>query len=701
MTGESGNLAVDVGILGYGVATLGYLLIALLVLFAWRASVSKWLFLAACLASVLWSLGAAAPEIAGVVQEWRGFLAPLRTSLWAGLLLAILSSAREGEGRRLTIVTATVLALIPAIHLLIIVFPLVPNEQLVLLLLLPNIAGPVIGLILIESTLRSCDEEQRWRLKFLFLGLGLLFAFDLFLYAQILILGIYSPEIQLSRSLVQVLALPFLTVFTLRNAFTERPIQLSHSAALHSTAFIASGGYLVLMTLGALFIHRYAGEWRTAAQVVFLAGAFAVLFLVLASGAARAKAKVLIGRHIFRSKYDFRAEWRKFTATLSGEERGIPFEMRVIKALADIVESTGGELWAKQGQTFRMLSTWNFGSLTDDRSLYPKLFRRYMLAPDIIDIDAVRYDLGATASEFKESRSFLRSWVLIPLSHRGEVVAWVVLGRPRAKRQLDGEDRELLSLAASQAASHLAEHQAMEALAETREFERFSRQYAFVVHDMKNLVSQLSLLLGNFHRHKDKPEFLEDMMETVGDAVGRMQDLIDRINAFKGEGGGSGKDRLVDLADLLKSEAAMGDAVPSHELEVAERAAEARVKADPERLRHVIAHLIGNAREAAGADGEVTVSLDLDEPFAVLEVSDNGPGMDVEFIQTKLFKPFRSTKSDGLGVGAFQCLDFAREAGGDLRVISSPGSGTTMRLLLPLAGEAGAEEPIRVAGQGR
>jgi len=701
VTGESGNLAVDIGILGYGVATLGYLLIALLVLFAWRASVSKWLFLAACLVSVLWSLGAAAPEIAGVVQEWRGFLAPLRTSLWAGLLLAILSSAREGEGQRLTIVTATVLALIPAIHLLIIVFPLVPNEQLVLLLLLPNIAGPVIGLILIESTLRSCDEEQRWRLKFLFLGLGLLFAFDLFLYAQILILGIYSPEIQLSRSLVQVLALPFLTVFALRNAFTERPIQLSHSAALHSTAFIASGGYLVLMTLGALFIHRYAGEWRTAAQVVFLAGAFAVLFLVLASGAARAKAKVLIGRHIFRSKYDFRAEWRKFTATLSGEERGVPLEMRVIKALADIVESTGGELWAKQGQTFRLLSTWNFGPVTDDRSLYPKMFRRHMLTPDIVDVDAVRRELGASAAEPRESRSVLRSWILIPLSHRGEVVAWVVLGRPRAKHQLDGEDRELLSLAASQAASHLAEHQAMEALAETREFERFSRQYAFVVHDMKNLVSQLSLLLGNFHRHKDKPEFLEDMMETVGEAVGRMQDLIERINAFKGGGVGSGKVQFVDLASFLTSEAALGDALPSYELEIAGRASQARVKADAERLRHVIAHLIGNAWEAAGTDGEVTVSLDLDEPFAVLEISDNGPGMDVEFIRTKLFKPFRSTKSDGMGVGAFQCLDFAREAGGDLRVISSPGSGTTMRLLLPLAGEAGAEEPIRVVGQGR
>ena len=700
MTGESGNLAIDISVLGYGLATLGYLLIGLLVLFAWRASASKWLFLAACLVSVLWSLGAAAPEITGPVQEWRGFLVPLRTSLWAGLLLAILSSAREGEGRHLTIVTATALALIPAIHLIVSVLPLVPNEQLVLLLLLPNIAGPVIGLILIESTLRSCDEEQRWRLKFLFLGLGLLFAFDLFLYAQILILGIYSPEIQLSRSLVQVLALPFLAVFALRNAFTERPIQLSHSAALHSTAFIASGGYLVLMTLGALFIHRYAGEWRTAAQVVFFAGAFAVLFLVLASGAARAKAKVVIGRHIFRSKYDFRAEWRKFTATLSGEERGVPLEMRVIKALADIVESTGGELWAKQGQTFRLLSTWNFGPVTDDRSLYPKMFRRHMLTPDIVDVDAVRRQLDASAVEQRESRSVLRSWILVPLSHRGEVVAWVVLGRPRAKRQLDAEDRELLSLAASQAASHLAEHQAMEALAETREFERFSRQYAFVVHDMKNLVSQLSLLLGNFHRHKDKPEFLEDMMETVGEAVGRMQDLIQRINAFKDGASGSGKDQFVDLARFLRSEAALGEALPSYELEIAERASQARVKADVERLRHVIAHLIGNAREAAGAEGEVTVSLDLDEPFAVLEISDNGPGMDVEFIRTKLFKPFRSTKSDGLGVGAFQCLDFARETGGDLRVISSPGSGTTMRLLLPLAGVAGAEEPIRAVGQG-
>ncbi len=688
MPEESVSLPTMISAIGYALSAIGFVGIALLVLFGWRRSISKWLFLAACLVSAVWSLGAVTPVLTGVAAEWRVLLSPLRTSLWAGLLLSILASAHLRQRRGLILATGVALVVIPLVCLLSRVFPGLPEEQQLLLLLLPSIAGPVIGLILIESILRSCDEDQRWRLKFLFLGLGMLFAFDLFLYAQVLIFGIFTPEIQLSRSLVQLLAVPFLALFGVRNAFSERPIQLSHSAALHSTAFIASGGYLVLMTLGALVIHRYGGEWRTAGQVVFLAGAFAVLFLVLSSGAARAKAKVIIGRHVFRAKYDFRAEWRKFTTTLSGEERGTPIEMRLIKALADMVECTGGELWVKQGQSFRMLSTWNFGPVTDDRKIYPELFRLQADSLEAVEVERLREGALEAAPLSQSVLADLRSWLLIPLRLRGEAIAWVVLARPRAKRELDWEDKELLSLAASQAASYLAEHQAMEALTETREFERFSRQYAFVVHDIKNLVSQLSLLLGNFQRHRDKPEFLDDMMETVGEAVGRMQRLIDRINAFKGEGGAVGGDQIVSLAALLQAEVGEDDSALGDVLEVAERAADARVSADADRLRHVIAHLIANAREAAGANGEVTVSLDLDEPYVVLEVSDNGPGMDVDFIRTKLFKPFRSTKSSGLGVGAFQCRDFAREAGGDLRVISSPGSGTTMRLLLPQAGAA-------------
>jgi signal transduction histidine kinase len=113
-----------------------------------------------------------------------------------------------------------------------------------------------------------------------------------------------------------------------------------------------------------------------------------------------------------------------------------------------------------------------------------------------------------------------------------------------------------------------------------------------------------------------------------------------------------------------------------------------QVQADSRRVDAILRHLFQNAVESTGTDGKIVIGLRQERGAAVIEVRDSGGGMDLEFIRSELFRPFRSTKRGGMGIGAFQCRTYARELGGDLEAISSVGAGTTMRVTLPLLREA-------------
>src|SRR5690606_3473343 len=95
------------------------------------------------------------------------------------------------------------------------------------------------------------------------------------------------------------------------------------------------------------------------------------------------------------------------------------------------------------------------------------------------------------------------------------LVGAVLLARPEIGRQLDWEDFDLLRIVGRQVASYLAEAQSQEALSEARRFDEFNRRFAFIMHDIKNLVSQLSLVARNAERHADNPEFRVDMVATL------------------------------------------------------------------------------------------------------------------------------------------------------------------------------------------
>jgi len=275
-----------------------------------------------------------------------------------------------------------------------------------------------------------------------------------------------------------------------------------------------------------------------------------------------------------------------------------------------------------------------------------------------------------------------RAWVVVPLLHHDQLTGFVVLTRSRAaNRDLNWEDCDLLKTIGQQAATFLAQEDADEALGRAQQFETFNRLSAFVLHDLKNIIGQLSMLARNAHRNKDNPAFMADAVQTLDHSVARMNHLMAQLRG----GVQAGKAEQVDLAELVREVAeTRTDRSPHPALEIP--AEPLNLHADRARLGAVIGHVVQNAREATPDAGEVRLRLDRDGGDAVLDVVDSGEGMSPGFIRERLFKPFDTSKgSTGMGIGAFEAREYARELGGDVEVASTPGEGTRFRFRLPMA----------------
>jgi putative PEP-CTERM system histidine kinase len=282
--------------------------------------------------------------------------------------------------------------------------------------------------------------------------------------------------------------------------------------------------------------------------------------------------------------------------------------------------------------------------------------------------------------------------VIVPLPSESQLLGFVVLARPRAAIEVGWEVRDLLKTAARQAASYLGQLQATEALLEARKFDAFNRMSAFVVHDLKNLVAQLSLMLSNAERHRDNPEFQRDMLSTVEHVVERMNRLMLQLRAGAAPVENA---RPVDLAVLVRRVCA------------AKAGSESRIELDltagvttvghEDRLEHVIGHLVQNAIDATAGGGRVSVRLHRNDGAAIVEVADTGIGMSREFVRDRLFKPFQTTKPEGMGIGVYESSQYVAALGGQMTIDSEPGRGTRVRVLLP-KGEGRLAPTAPVAG---
>lgn len=541
----------------------------------------------------------------------------------------------------------------------------------------------VLGLMLIEQLFRNVSEDSRWNIKPLCLGLGGIFVFDLYLYSDALMFNHIDADAFAVRGFVNTLVIPLLVMSTLRSRDWTSKIRLSQKVAFHSATLLIAGVYLLFMAGIGYYVRYFGGEWGRALQLgMFFAGLMGLGFLVI-SGSMRAKLRVLVGKHFFSYRYDYREEWLKFTQTLSAQDSPKAMGQQVIRGLANMVESPGGGLWLLEpGQSsFTQAARWNIPAEESAEDFNSPLVQFLMTSGWVINLEEFRCYPGRYGQLDIPTwiSNIPNAWLVIPLMVGNEITGFVILASSRTQLDVNWEVNDLLRTAGCQAAGFLAKMQATEALLEARKFDAFNKMSAFVVHDLKNIVTQLSLMLRNAERHQNNPEFQQDMLMTVEHSVERMRQLMMQLREGATPPGTPCGVNLPDVIERIQR----GKINQGHsfDLRIVERLI---TRGHEERLERVIGHLVQNALDATDPAGKVWVSLERRGDRAAIEVGDTGHGMTQEFIRNRLFKPFQSTKQAGMGIGAYESAQYIKELGGEMLVDSEENQGTRITMILPL-----------------
>ena len=687
-----------VSLLSYGLGARLFLALTALLAIGWRGRVEGGLLLAASGLTTAWLLLLAAQAFFGAEPgPGAQALETLRTVAWLAFLTRLLGYRGAGAPTRglprlalglYGLGALTLLATLAEPLLRVLGLPGtlgLPGHALENLLLAGHVLLPVGGLLLVEQLYRNTPVDRRWAIKFLCLGLGGIFAYDFYLYADALLFHRVDPAIWTARGAIYALVVPLLAVAVKRNAQWSVSIFASKTIVFHSATLVGAGAYLLIMAAAGYYIRAHGGEWGTTLQAVFLFGAAVLLALLLFSGAARARLKLFLNRHFFEYKYDYREEWLRLIHTLAGARTGQELRENAIQAVAAIVESTGGILWLRdETETFRPVARNHLPDPGDVREPASGSLARFLETRElVVDLTECAREpelyAGLVVPEWLAGMP--RAWLVVPLLQGPSLLGFIVLSESRAHFTFNWEDTDLLKTVGRQVASYLALMRATEQLADARQFETFNRVSAFVVHDLKNLVAQLSLVVSNSKRHLQNPAFVEDAIRTVDNAVAKMNRMLEQLRRNRLQWKPA---QSVDVAEVLAEVAKVrSGAAPVPRVEV--RAEALRVLADRDRLAAVLGHLVQNAQEATGKGGHVTLRLVREADAAVIEVEDDGVGMDAEFVRERLFKPFDTTKGNaGMGVGAYEAREFVRAHGGTIDVRSAPGEGTTFRLRFPL-----------------
>ena len=561
-----------------------------------------------------------------------------------------------------------------------------------------NVLGLIISagsLVLVHNLYGQASPDSRWGIRLPMIALAAMWVYDLHLYTTAYLTRSAVEDLFAMRGAILAMLVPVFALASRRNANWK--MQISRAATFQSISVIAILAYLVLMMSATQVLEVVEAEWVRVGQIGLIFAMTIAALIFLPSGRARAWLQVMLAKHFFEHRYDYREEWLRFTRTMAlGGEDAAPLVERVAKALADVAGSPAALLLLVDEQ-YRMnpAAGWNWDMDVGHGAPSDYGLVRYLEETGrVVDFDALAAG-SATGERPVPVPEWMASggaaWAGVPLLHFDHLVGFVILQHPLVRRPLDWEDFDLFRTAGTQAASYLAEARGQEALANSQRFDEFNRRFAFIMHDIKNLVSQLSLVARNAERHADNPEFRADMVATLQSSVRKMNDLLARLG--RGNNAESEELRPVPLQPLVT---ALADAKRRvHPVEAFGDSGTVAM-ADPLRLEQALAHLIQNAIDASDPSDTVRICYGERGEDVVIEVIDSGTGMSAEFIRTRLFQPFSSTKDAGFGIGAFEARSMVQAMGGRLEVESREGEGSRFTIFLSAA-EADSIELERVS----
>jgi putative PEP-CTERM system histidine kinase len=622
----------------------------------------------------------------------NGFAESARNLVWIGLLYS-LSAAGEERQHGVRLVYGAVAAVIGMQLIAQLLGLFQPSDVVARTNLILDITAAAGALVLVHNLYGQAAPSSRSHIRLAMLGLAWLWGYDLNLYTLAYLGAPSAAGLAEWRGVAVALTAPLFALGA-RDESGWR-IRLSRAATFQSLSLLAICAYFALMAIVATALRGSGFDWSGALMIGVLAVMTVGAMAVIPSARARGWLKVKLAKHLFEHRYDYRTEWLRFTGTLgrAGPDAA-PLSERIVQAFADVVDAPGGMLLVSEGERgLTVAATWNWPSAAppaDQLENCAAFWAGVEASGRILEFEGLRSGWAKADDKALPTPPWMIAdktvWAGVPLIHNERMVGLVILAAPEFRRALDWEDFDLLRTAGNQAASSLAEAFGQEALVNAQRFEEFNRRFAFILHDIKNLVSQLSLLARNAERHADNPEFRDDMVGTLQSSVGKMRDLLARLSP--------------------RSPAAVQNVEPQPLLPILSGAIAAKRRerevtllgdagqwaaVDAGALEQALGHLLQNALEASTEDEPVTVRVNAAGPSVTVAITDQGCGMDGDFVRNSLFQPFASTKAGGFGIGAFEARSLVAAMGGRISVDSRPDKGTTFTILLPAAEPEGQD----------
>ncbi|HZF26400.1 MAG TPA: XrtA/PEP-CTERM system histidine kinase PrsK, partial [Steroidobacteraceae bacterium] len=643
--------------LGYTLASVGFAAFALLQMTVWRSRTHGSLLLPTALVTSVWAAVLALQAARGVVPLNVIFVAEiLRDGMWLTFLMRVLYTfgARSAPRWLVVVVYGSIGVVLLAGLVLGVAHDLAAAVESAGAVLIPGaLLLSLIGFVLVEQVYRNTRASHEWSIKFLWIGAGAIIVYDFCLYSTALLFRAIPAAMWDARGAANALCLLLLFLGVSRTTSWAPQVFMSRRPALYTLSFIAAGLYMLAMAVAGYYVRVFGGTWGGAGQLLFLFGAVLLLVIVLFSGQARAQFRVFLAKHFSPYRYDYRSEWLRITRTLA-EASDSTLAQRVVRALAQVVHSDAGGIWIANEDGIFVPSGGDLAGPDKPVESEGSEFLRFITEREwVTDLDARRRRTTRDPPDLPVPDWLVqveRAWLVVPLLQQERLVAFVAIARPLAPLDLGWEDLDLLRTVGRQAASYIALEQAARKLAQSQQFEAYNRFAAFMMHDLKNLIAQQTLVVENAARHRGNPQFFDDAISTVENSVKRMSRLLEQLR----RGDAVGQARRVNLSDLCRETVRRcGDRQPAPVL--ISKPPDVDVIVSAERLALVLEHVIRNAQDATPPDGSVQVELRRTAERAEIQVLDNGTGMDDAFIRQRLFRPFNTTKgSQGMGIGAFQ-----------------------------------------------
>jgi putative PEP-CTERM system histidine kinase len=669
---------------GHEAAFAAYAIFAVIVAFRSSRTLHAALFLIVMLATAVWAQSFVAVFL-GYAPDWlESVMSAVRDAAWIALALALMQRHASDTTyfRALAAMAVSLVALQVVLSL---------NDWIVgrfagvrIDVTLVRVTITILGFVIVENVMRNSSRAELWALKHWAIGFSAVLLFQLLSRIPEFLTHRPDVSIAVASPLVYIVALPFFVVSSTRLPQLKVRVHSSRTFIFHSTTLVAVGIMLQGIALAAWYVRTYGGSNGTALALIVAFGGVAVVAALVVSSGVRSRFRQFINENFFSLKYDYRVEWEKSIRELTVNP-GQDTPERVLRILCDLMDTSGGAIWLYRESWRQYIPSAKRG---DSAVISP-------VPEDDPRVEALRSSEEPFTSFGEEEgigglffpwRKFVKNaWIIVPMRYRSTVAGFAILSRPRAPRSLDWEDQSLLRLVAMQLAAYLVQEETAQSLADARQLEDFNKRFAFVVHDIKNTIGQLRLLVSNITKFGDVKEFRDDMVITLGNSVERLEGMLKSLALVGAQRpAGGGEHQAIELVEFLerftKEKCSLGHNIVLN----ANLSNTSLVRTDFDILYRVLEHVVSNALEASAPGMAVDIDVTAGKSTVQIAVTDRGSGMTQQFVHEELFRPLKTTKRGGFGIGGYQVRELMRDLGGDVTVESTVGQGTCVTLSLPL-----------------